>query len=111
MHKPRQGDIVDISLDPQAGHEQAGRRPALVVWGNDTLNLIPGMALLCPISNTDNGFPLHIPLDSFSKHTTGYVLCEQSKVLDLNERNASFRDRASNAVLQQVLDILHLMLN
>ena len=110
MYKPRQGDIVDITLNPQAGHEQAGRRPALVVWGNDTLDLIPGMAQLCPISNTDNGFPLHIPLDEASKHTTGFVLCEQSKVLDLDRRNAAFRDHASEEVLRQVLGILHLML-
>ena len=110
MYRPRQGDIVDITLNPQAGHEQAGRRPALVVWGNDTLDLIPGMAQLCPISNTDNGFPLHIPLDAASKNTTGFVLCEQSKTLDLKGRNAVFRDRASDKVLQQVLEILHLTL-
>ena len=111
MYKLRQGDIVDITLNPQAGHEQAGRRPALVVWGNDTLDAIPGMAQLCAISSTDNGFPLHIPLDAVSKKTTGFVLCEQNKVLDLSKRNAVFRDRASDEVLQQVLNILRAMLD
>lgn len=111
MHMLRQGDIVVLSLDPQAGHEQAGRRPALVVWGNDMLDHIPGLAQVCPISNTDNGFPLHVPLDSVSKHTKGFVLCEQTKVLDLVSRNAERVDRVSDEVLSAVLNILRATLD
>ena len=111
MYMPRQGDIVVLSLDPQAGHEQAGRRPALVVWGNDTLDRISGLAQVCPISSTDNGFPLHVPLDSVSKHTSGFVLCEQTKVLDLVARNAKPVDRVSDEVLSSVLNILHATLD
>ena len=111
MYIPRQGDIVVLTLDPQAGHEQAGRRPALVVWGNDTLDHIPGLAQVCPISSTDNGFPLHVPLDSVSTRTVGFVLCEQTKVLDLLARNARFVDRVSDEVLCTVLNILRATLD
>ncbi|OUO36401.1 type II toxin-antitoxin system PemK/MazF family toxin [Flavonifractor sp. An306] len=111
MYQPKQGDIVMLYFDPTAGHEQAGYRPALVVWGNDTLERIPGLAQVCAISNTDNGFPLHVPLDADSTCTTGFVLCEQNKVLDLNARHVKFRDRVSEKVLQEVLNILRAMID
>lgn len=110
-YQPKQGDIVWISLNPQAGHEQAGRRPALIVWGNDALKHVPGLAQVCPISNTDNGFPLHVPLDEGSSCTTGFVLCEQSKVLDLRERKAEYKDCVSQEVLLEVCSILKAMLD
>lgn len=110
QYAPKQGDIIWISLDPQSGHEQSGRRPALVVAGAKALRLIPGMAVICPISNTGNGFPLHIPLDEESQNTTGYVLCEQAKTLDLIARQATYKDGVSVPVLSEVLEVLHSML-
>lgn len=105
-YKPKQGDIVWLDFNPQSGHEQSRRRPALIVWNNDMLNKIPGLSQVCAISTTDNGFPLHVPLDNKSKNTTGFVLCEQNRVLDLNARNASYKDKVSNDVLNKVIDIL-----
>ena len=99
-YQPKSGDIIWIDLDPQSGHEQKGRRPALVVWGNAALKHVPGLAQLCAISNTDNGFPLHVALDSESENTTGFVFCEQNKVLDLNARNAEYKDHVSEKVLR-----------
>lgn len=109
--QPKSGDIIWIDLNPQKGHEQKGRRPVLVVWGNSTLKHVPGLAQVCAISNTDNGFPLHVALDKESKNTTGFVLCEQNKVLDLEARNAEYKDCVSNKVLQQVKNILKAMLD
>ncbi|MDO4199133.1 MAG: type II toxin-antitoxin system PemK/MazF family toxin [Erysipelotrichaceae bacterium] len=101
-----QGDIIWLDFDPQTGHEQKGRRPALIVWNDTMLKKIPGMALVCAVSTTDNGFPLHIKLDDTSKNTKGYILCEQSRVVDLNARNAKLKDKVSEKVLNEVKEIL-----
>lgn len=105
-YKPKQGDIVWIDFNPQSGHEKKGRRPALIVWNDEMLKRIPGMSQVCAISNTDNGFPLHVRLDETSNNTTGYVMCEQNRVLDLDARNIEYKDSVSKQVLKQVIDIL-----
>jgi len=102
---PKQGDIVYLDFDPQAGHEQKGRRPALIV-SNYTYNRITRMALVCPITNTDRRFPLHIPLDSQTQ-TTGFIMCEQVKALDITVRNASLKERAPEDIVQEVFDIIY----
>lgn len=66
-----QGDIIKINFNPQLGHEQAGYRPALVV-SNNFFNENAKLAILCPITNSDNQFPLHIPLDHRTK-TKGFI--------------------------------------
>jgi len=53
---PKQGDIIAITFDPQSGHEQKGRRPALVV-SKDLFNRSTGLAIVCPLTNTDRRFP------------------------------------------------------
>lgn len=57
---PKQGDIITITFDPQSGHEQKGRRPALVV-SKDLFNRSTGMAIVCPVKNTERVFPFHVP--------------------------------------------------
>ena len=88
----RQGDIVMMDFMPQSGHEQAGRRPALVV-SNDFFNKVTNMALVCPITHTIRSFPLHVSLDERTQ-TTGSILCEQVKSLDLTARRADFKEKA-----------------
>ena len=110
-YQPKSGDIIWIDFDPQAGHEQKGRRPALVVWGDDALRRIPMMAQVCAISNTDNHYPLHVSLENACKNTTGFVLCEQNRVLDLEARNAEYKDTVSKEVLEQVKGILKALLD
>lgn len=102
---PKQGDIVYLDFDPQAGHEQKGRRPALIV-SNYTYNRITRMALVCPITNTDRRFPLHIPLDSRTE-STGFIMCEQVKALDIGIRNASLKERAPEDIIQEVFDVIY----
>lgn len=100
----KQGDIIKVSFDPQRGHEQAGYRPALVV-SNDFFNTKTRLALVCPITNTNNRFPLHVPLDDRTA-TTGVILCEHLRTLDLNSRPNSFVERLPNDIFEQVIDII-----
>ncbi len=62
LYIPMQGDIIFLGFDPRAGHEQKGRRPAVVV-SNNVFNQFTRLAMVCPITNTKRSFPLHIPLD------------------------------------------------
>ena len=101
---PEQGDIIFLEFDPQAGHEQKGRRPAFVV-SNNTFNQLTKIAIVCPITNTNRGFPLHVTLDERTK-TNGVVMCEQAKSLDVTARNASFIEKAPKDILEEVVDIL-----
>jgi mRNA interferase MazF len=104
-YTPKQGDIIYLDFDPQAGHEQRGRRPALVV-SNLTYNRATKLALVCPITNTDRSFPLHVALDVRTK-TTGFIMCEQVKSLDIIFRNASFQESLPDDLMHEVFDILY----
>ena len=77
---PRKGDFVSLNFDPQSGHEQCGRRPALVV-SNTLFNQRTGLAIVCPLTNTDREFPFHVPIENDPK-VTGYVMVEQVKSID-----------------------------
>lgn len=110
-YQPKSGDIIWVDFDPQSGHEQRGRRPALVVWGDDALSLIPMMSQVCAISHMDNGFPLHISLCGACANTDGFVLCEQNRVFDLAARNAEYKDHVSDEVLEKVKNILKALLD
>lgn len=101
---PEQGDIITLDFNPQAGHEQKGNRPALVV-SNNTFNRRTRIAVVCPITNTDRGFPLHIPLDERTS-TTGVVMCEQVKSLDITARNSVFQEKAPSDIVEEVIDVI-----
>lgn len=100
----KQGDILKLDFNPQAGHEQAGYRPALVV-SNDFFNDKTNMVIVCPITNTNNRFPLHIPLDGRTQ-TTGVVLCEHIKALDIAARKYRIVEKIPDDLLQSVIDIV-----
>lgn len=99
-----QGDIIRVNFNPQAGHEQAGYRPALVI-SNNFFNKKTNLAIVCPITNTDNRFPLHIPLDSRTE-TTGVILCEHVKALDLTARTYKVVEALPKDVLEKVVDVV-----
>ena len=101
---PQKGDFVALSFDPQSGHEQKGRRPALVV-SNDLFNLHTGMAIVCPITNTDRRFPFHVAVPAGAR-VTGFVMVEQVKAVDFRSRQASRIGHAPAHVLDEVLAIL-----
>lgn len=99
-----------LDFDPQAGHEQGKRRPALIVSGNDALDLIKPLAIVCPITSNTREFPTHVSLDEQTK-TSGVILCEQQKSLDLVARNAAFIEKAPEEITQEVVNIIHSMLD
>jgi mRNA interferase MazF len=99
---PGQGDIVYLDFNPQAGHEQAGRRPALVV-SNEAYHKYTNLAIVCPITNTEKTFPMHVPLDDRTA-ATGVILCEHVKALDITARNASYKEKLPNDLLSEVLE-------
>ena len=100
---PEQGDIVALSFDPQSGHEQKGRRPAMII-SNKTFNQYLGLAFACPITNTKRDFPFHIEINS--ENITGYVMGEQMKSIDYNSRNIKFIEKADAKTLNQLLGII-----
>ena len=100
----RQGDIIKLDFDPQAGHEQKGHRPALVV-SNDFFNARTNLAIVCPITNTARGFPLHVSLDQRTQ-TSGVIMCEQIKSLDVQRRNGLFIENLPTDILNKVLEII-----
>ena len=100
----KQGTIIKVNFNPQAGHEQAGYRPAVVI-SNNIFNEKCKLAIVCPITNTNNHFPLHIPLDERTK-TTGMILCEHIKALDLNKRTYQEVELLPNDILEDVINIV-----
>jgi mRNA interferase MazF len=100
---PKQGDIVILTFDPQAGHEQQGRRPALIV-SNEIFNKNVGLAIACPITNTDRNFPFHVKVDSLE--LTGFVMSEQVKSIDFRARKVKFVEKATDEILANVLGII-----
>jgi len=100
----KQGDLIWLDFDPQTGHEQKGRRPALVI-SNETFNNFSKLAIVCPITNTDKNHPFHIKLNDKTK-TKGVVLCDQSRTLDINARNYEFIEKMPEDILIDVLDIV-----
>jgi len=101
---PKKGDFVAVTFDPQSGHEQKGRRPALIV-SNTLFNEQTGLAIVCPLTTTDRRYPFHVAVAN-DPNITGFVMVEQVKSIDYQARKAKFIGRASDEVLDMVLSIL-----
>ena len=100
---PEQGDIVALNFDPQSGHEQRGRRPAIII-SNKTFNQHLGLAFACPITNTKRDFPFHVKVQS--DNITGYIMSEQMKSIDYNARNIKFIEKVNQNTINQILGII-----
>lgn len=105
---PDRGDVVWISLNPQAGHEEAGRRPT-VVLSPAAYNGRVGLALLCPITNQVKRYPFEVEVPQ-GLEITGVVLADQVKSLDWRARNAAFICRLPAATTREVLHKLRTLL-
>lgn len=101
---PERGDLVWISFTPQAGHEQAGRRQALVI-SPGAYNGKVGLAILCPITSQVKRYPFEVKLPS-DLPVTGVVLSDQVKSLDWRARRVEWAAQAPEAVVQEVLQKL-----
>lgn len=98
---PERGDLVWIAFDPQAGHEQAGRRPGLVVTPR-TYNVKAGLALICPVTSRVKGYPFEVPLPDGDR-VSGVILADQIRSLDWAARQAEKISIVDGAVLAEVL--------
>jgi len=98
---PDRGDIVWLEFNPQAEHEQAGHRPALVV-SPKAYNQKVGLALFCPITSNVKGYPFEVVLPEKHK-VSGAILSDQIKSLDWKVRKAKRMACAPNNVLEEVL--------
>jgi mRNA interferase MazF len=105
---PARGDAVWITLNPQAGHEQAGRRPALVL-SPSTYNGKVGLAILCPVTSQIKGYPFEVAIPSGSK-LAGVVLADQVKNLDWRVRQVEFICKLPRETTNEVLEKLGTLL-
>src|SRR6266851_2460290 len=101
---PDKGDFITLSFDPQAGHEQRGRRPALII-SNSLFNQATGLAIACPITNTDRKIPFHLPVPTKSS-LTGFVMVEQVKSIDYRARSARFVEKAPSELVEDVIALV-----
>jgi mRNA interferase MazF len=106
---PNRGDAVWISFDPRVGHEQAGRRPA-VVLSPEAYNGKVGLAILCPITNQVKGYPFEVVIPPDCK-VGGVVLADQAKSLDWRVRKAKFICILPKEIILEVLDKLGTLLS
>ena len=98
---PQRGDVVWLTLSPQAGHEQAGRRPALVL-SPKAYNGKVGLAVFCPITNRAKGYPFEVALPD-GLNVTGVILSDQVKSLDWRARRAELISSLPEEVVEHVL--------
>lgn len=104
-----QGDIIFLDVGPTRGHEEDGRRPALVVSISDFTKLT-GLVKVVPITNSDNPFGLIVPMPGGCK-TTGSILCQHERSLDINERHANYVEKCPKETVKKVLDILDMSIH
>lgn len=105
---PERGDVVWITLNPQLGHEQSGRRPALVISPAE-YNQKVGLALCCPVTSKRKGYPFEVPLPE-DLPISGVVLADQVRSLDWRARQAETTAHVSGDVVAEVLGKLQVLL-
>jgi mRNA interferase MazF len=98
---PDAGDIIWLNFDPQAGHEQAGHRPAIVLSPKN-YNSRTGLCLVVPITNQGKGYPFEQTLPASCK-TTGVALCDQVRSLDWKARQATLKESVGKEFAREVL--------
>ncbi len=105
---PDRGDIVWTNFNPQAGHEQAGDRPAIVL-SRRIFNEPSGLALFCPITGRQKGYPFEVSLPT-GYDVYGVILVDHVKSLDWQARTVTFIAKAPESVLADVLDRLDVLI-
>ncbi|HMQ53140.1 MAG TPA: endoribonuclease MazF [Anaerolineae bacterium] len=105
---PDRGDVVWLNFNPQSGHEQAGRRPA-VVLSPQAYNQKVGLAIFCPITNQQKGYPFEVVIPA-GTGAAGVILADQVKSLDWRMRRAEYLTTIPEAVLEEVMQKLKTLL-
>jgi len=96
---PARGDIVWINFDPIKGHEQSGRRPAIVI-SPERYNLMSGRALFCPVTSKIKGHVFDVLING--NDIKGSILTDQIRTLDFNKRNIIFIEKSSISIIDEV---------
>ena len=104
-YTPRKGDIIFLDFNPIKGHEQAGKRPAVVI-SNDVFNKHTKMIVVCPITSNTKEFPTHYVLEDTSD-IHGSVLCEHIRSIDYETRRVKFIEKCSNNDLISILTLMN----
>jgi mRNA interferase MazF len=99
-YAPEAGDVVWLTFDPQAGREQAGRRPALIL-SSRVYNAKAGLALVCPITNQAKGYPFEVAVPA-GQGATGVILADHLKSIDWKARRAAKIGRCTTEVVDEV---------
>jgi mRNA interferase MazF len=107
-YTPEQGDIVWLTLNPQKGHEQSGRRPA-VVLSPSSYNSKVGLAIFCPITSNEKGYPFEVKLPDKCP-VQGVILVDQVKSFDWRSRYAEYIFSISSLLLKDISKKLKLLL-
>jgi len=105
---PAQGDLVWLEFSPQSGHEQAGRRPALVI-SPKIYNAKAGLALFCPITSQIKGYPFELALPQKMK-IKGVILCDQIRSLDWRSRKAAKIGKIPAGTLEKALELIRILI-
>lgn len=100
-YTPEKGDIVWLDFTPHLGHEQRGRRPAIVLSQKSYNNKI-GLALFCPITSKEKGYPFEVKING--KKINGCVLSDQVKSFDWKERNIEYIEKSKNEEILEVIN-------
>lgn len=106
---PDRGEVVWINFNPQAGHEQAGHRPALVI-SPAAYNKKTGLAILCPITTKIKGYPFEVIIPE-GLEARGVVLADQVKNLDWRVRKADFLCKLPDKTMLEVLKKLSTLIS
>lgn len=105
---PDTGDLVWLTFDPQAGHEQGGRRPALILSPRE-YNARARLALACPVTSHKKGYPFEVAIPA-GQNIAGVVLADHIKNLDWQAREAAFECKVPAAVIAEVRERLRPLL-
>lgn len=106
-YTPEKGDIVWLDFTPQSGHEQRGRRPAIVL-SKKAYNQKIGLALFCPITSKEKGYPFEVKI--VGKKITGCVLSDQIKSLDWTERNIEYIEESNKDIIEEIIEKIELLI-
>lgn len=101
---PRRGDFISYFFEDQLGHEQAGRRPALVVSNSD-FNSLTGIIFVCPVTKTNRNYPFHVEIPEGGK-VFGVVMTDQLKAIDFNFRKPNFLETAPPHLTEKVVALI-----
>jgi len=105
---PDRGDVVWLAFSPQMGHEQAGRRPAIIL-SPQAYNGKVGLAICCPITNQQKGYPFEVRIPN-NMQVSGVILADQVKSLDWRARKAELIDQIPMSIVAEVLAKLNTLL-